>query len=131
MNEINGISSGLKAMLEKAEKMGWSSNVWKESFHNDTVYVEMGQYSPSGEDFFMSIDFDKDNQVQSFLRNLRAYYESFDIDEHVMLWVESRGENGCPSSIRALVEDAEAIKNMIGELAVALENIGHGRCLRR
>ena len=44
----------------------------------------------------------------------------FDIDEHVELWVEHRGEGGCPSAVRELVEDAEAIKQMLKTLADAL-----------
>ena len=35
----------------------------------------------------------------------------------------SRGENGCPSGIKALVEDAEAIESMILELLDALEDM--------
>ena len=36
------------------------------------------------------------------------------------MWVESRGEKGVPDSIRTLIDDADAIKEMVSELADAL-----------
>ncbi len=64
----------------------------------------------------MVIDFDADNPVESFLEDLKTYAEDSDIDEHVERWIPERGKGGCPSSIRDLVADAEAIKDMILEL---------------
>ena len=48
------------------------------------------------------------------------YADDFDVDEHVELWIEGRGKNGVPATARELVEDAEAIRDMLNELAVAL-----------
>ena len=45
------------------------------------------------------------------------------MDEHVELWVDSRGKNGVPGSIRELVKDAEAIDKMLQELADALAEV--------
>ena len=123
MEKFNDISPGLKAMLEKADEMEWSSTVWIEESQNCRTYAELERYSPAGEDFSMIIDFDKENQVESFRRDLRSYYEDFDVDEHVEMWIPSRGERGCPSSIRVLVEDAEAIESMILELLEVLEDM--------
>ena len=36
------------------------------------------------------------------------------------MWVESRGKRGVPNSIRTLIDDADAIKEMVFELAGAL-----------
>lgn len=36
------------------------------------------------------------------------------------MWVESRGEKGVPDSIRTLIDDADAIKEMVFELGDAL-----------
>lgn len=36
------------------------------------------------------------------------------------MWVESRGKRGVPDSIRTLIDDADAIKEMAFELADAL-----------
>lgn len=56
----------------------------------------------------------------NFVKNVREYADGFDVDEHVELWIEGRGKNGVPATARELVEDAEAIRDMLNELAVAL-----------
>lgn len=50
-------------------------------------------------------------------------YEDFDADEHAAMWIESRGERGIPSSIRTLIDDADAIKEMLKELADKLAEV--------
>ena len=77
-------------------------------------HVELEKYSPAGEDFIFGV------QKEDFVRNVREYADDFDVDEHVELWIEGRGKNGVPSTARELVEDAEAIRDMLNELAVAL-----------
>jgi hypothetical protein len=123
MERFEDINPGLKAMLDKAEELEWSYDVWIEESRNSRTYAELERYSPAGEDFSIIVDFEKDHQVETFLRDLREYYENFDVDDHVEMWMPSRGENGCPSSIKALVEDAEAIESMILELLDALEDM--------
>ena len=52
------------------------------------------------------------------------YYESFDVDDHIDMWVEARrnGVSGIPST-RRLAIDAEAIDEMLKELAYALAEV--------
>lgn len=72
----------------------------------------------------MIIDFDEEDQCHSFRDNLESYYEDFDIDEHIEMWVEARknGTSGVPS-IRELAKDAEVIDTMILELSQTLGNL--------
>lgn len=79
--------------------------------------VELEKYSPAGEDFFFSVSSDR------FAEEVEEYAGDFDVDEHVELWVDSRGKRGVPSSVRELVEDAEAIGKMLKELAAALAEV--------
>lgn len=123
MERFEDINPGLKAMLDKAEELEWSYDVWIEEGQNDRTYAELERYSPAGEDFSIIVDFDKDHQVETFLRDLRESYENFDVDDHAEMWMPSRGKNGCPSSIKELVENAEAIESMILELLDALEDM--------
>lgn len=123
MAEFKEVSPGLKRMLDKAEEMEWSYTLYIEESHGNRAYAEMEKYSPAGEEFLMMVDFDKDNQADSFCRDLRSYYEDFDVDEHVEMWIPSRGKGGCPSSVRDLVEDAEAIESMICDLLEVLEEM--------
>ena len=66
------------------------------------------------EDFIFGV------QKGNFIKNVREYADDFDVDEHVELWIEGRGKRGVPATARELVEDAEAIRDMLNELAVAL-----------
>lgn len=125
MEEIR--NKELEQLLGNAEGLFWSYTIYQEpegtynGWHCDKRnYVELEKYSPAGEDFCMIIDFDMDNPINSFLENLKEYSEDFDIDEHVEMWIPERGKGGCPESISELVEDAEAIKDMIFELWDAL-----------
>ena len=123
MEEYKDISRGLKTLLDKAEEMGWT---WEAYIEPDSrrTYVEIGQSSPAGEDFSMTIDFDEENQADSFKDSLESYYEDFDIDEHIEMWIEAKrsGTSGVPST-RELVKDAEAIDGMILELSQALQKV--------
>lgn len=123
MEEYKDISRGLKMLLDKAEEMGWNWEAYIEPGSRRT-YVEIGQSSPAGEDFSMVIDFDEENQADSFKDSLESYYEDFDIDEHIEMWIEAKrsGTSGVPST-RELVKDAEAIDGMILELSQALKKV--------
>lgn len=122
--EFLDVSPELRLILNKAEELDWTSTVWIEPSQNNRTYAEMEKYSPAGEDFSMVIDFDKEDQADTFVQDLREYWNNFDVDEHVEMWLPSRGKGGCPSSVRELVEDAEAIEEMIEELLDALDALG-------
>ncbi len=112
----------LECLLDNANELDWSYVIYQEPkktydgcYCNERNYVELEKYSPAGEDFSMIIDFD-DNPIDSFMENLKEYANDFDIDEHVEMWIPERGKGGCPRSISELLEDAEAIIDMIVEL---------------
>lgn len=77
--------------------------------------IELEKYSPAGEDFIITVG------EENFVDNVKAYAASFSQDEHIEMWVTARrsGTKGVPSA-RELVEDAQAIDNMLRELACAL-----------
>lgn len=125
MEEYENISKELQRMLDKAKELDWSYMVYEEPSHNSRTYVEMGKYSPAGEDFLMTIDFDAEDQAESFLKDLWDYADNFDIDGHVEMWLPERGKGGCPAAVRELVEDAEAIVEMIKELYGQLDRVLH------
>lgn len=79
--------------------------------------MELEKCSPAGEDFFFYIE-GKDIPAE-----VAEYAEDFDPDEHAEMWVESRGKGGCPDSIRELIDDAQAIQEMLNELAAALATV--------
>lgn len=83
---------------------------WK--IYEYETHVELEKYSPAGEDFFFCID------KKDFINNVVEYANDFDADEHAKMWVENMHTvRGIPQSIRTLINDADAIKEMLMELA--------------
>lgn len=97
-----------KALKRVCENLDWTVREYKED-------IELAKYSPAGEDFFFAVS--KDN----FLTEVINYAEEFDADEHAEMWIENMHTvKGVPQSIRTLIEDADAIKEMLLELATKL-----------
>lgn len=101
------------------ENNGFSINEIEKQ--DDSFYVEFGQCTPCSEDWWETIWFDGTDE--GFIEAVRERYNNFDVDEEAEIWVESRGKNGVPSSIRALVEDAEWKERTLGELFDQLEEL--------
>ena len=88
--------------------------------HDWTVHIEDGDiwiesWSPAGENLVYEIYED-----EGFVGSIKRLAADFDADEHAEMWVAGRGKNGVPSSIRELVDDADAIDKMLQDLASAL-----------
>lgn len=99
--------------------IGFSMN--EVSMQDKDFYVELGQFTPCGEDWWETIWFDGTDE--GFIEAIKDRYNGFDIDEETEIWIDSRGKNGVPSSIKALIEDAEWKESMLGELYDQLEEL--------
>lgn len=89
-------------------------------YEDDDTMICLSGFTPAGEDWFM--EFPLTGADEDFVKAIRAYADDFDVDEEAAVWVERRGQNGVPSSIRTLVEDAEWKKRALGMLANCLED---------
>ncbi len=104
------IVQSMDALKEYLERKDWQVNAC--SVGPDSVAGwEISQYSPAGEDFGFCIE--HDHNVEKAIKELKRYAYYFDVDEHVELHL---GGRGAPSA-KILVEDAEAIQEMLSELA--------------
>ena len=108
-DKIIGIVESNGFVINEVEKQG------------DDFYVEINQSTPCGEDWWETIWFDGTNK--GFINRVRDRYNNFDVDEEAEIWIESRGKNGVPNSIRDLVEDAEWKERTLGELFDQLEEL--------
>lgn len=83
----------MKELAEKymdvLEKLDWSVCGYTEDDR-----VELENYSPAGEDLIICVD------VPDFPKSVAEYADGFDVDEHVELWIESRGKDGVPGTAR-------------------------------
>lgn len=84
-------------------------------------YVEINQSTPLGEDWWEVIWFD--GTSQGFIKALRERYNNFDVDEEAEVYIDNRGKNGIPDSIRDLLDDAVWKEKTLGELADDLVNL--------
>jgi len=98
-----------KAIIDKMEELGWT--VREDA---DDGSMDICKYSPAGEDFFFTVE------GIDIPREVSQYALDFDADEHAEMWVESRDKRGVPESIRTLIDDADAIQEMLNELETAL-----------
>ena len=83
----------------------------------DSNNYDVSFYSEAGEDFCFSVSGDNDN---AFIDSFCQYADSFDPDEHASMWIDCRGKNGVPESVRELIDDAEGIKNTLEKAALSL-----------
>lgn len=81
--------------IEILESLDWSVSSFLDDSSGERVEIET--YSPAGEDILVCVEID------DFPRRIREYAEDFDVDEHVELWIESRGKRGVPETARELV----------------------------
>jgi len=100
---------------EVCENLGWSVHEYEDGT------VELGKFSPAGEDFNFAVD------TNDFVENVKSCAASFDQEEHIEMWIQAKreGVSGVPS-IRELVQDADDIDKMLQALATALWNAEMG-----
>lgn len=85
-------------------------------------YIELNNNTPLGEDWWLTVWFDGTDK--SFVDAIEEITTNFDIDEEVEIWIPLRGKNGVPSSISALVQDAEW---KLEQLESLLSNLQRGK----
>ena len=90
------------------------ANGWSVYEYNGTI--ELSKYSPANEEHLLTLVDD-----ETIAEQVMEAYENFDVDRHAEMWIPERGQGGVPETIKEIVEDAEAIKAMIKELADALK----------
>lgn len=101
---------GFDEIRDIVENLGWT-------WYEDEDGVELVKGSPAGEDFYFYILRDSYKTPDEFIREVRECAENFDTEEHVE---EVMGANGAPRR-SVLMEDADAIKKMLLNLADVLE----------
>lgn len=93
--------------VEVCEAQGWTVRG-----ERTDEYVTICNYSPAGEDISFDVE------VDNFVNDVYSEYDNFDAEEHAAMWYgQNRGE---PTSIRALLNDADAIDDMLQNLSNAI-----------
>jgi len=82
--------------------------------------IDLEFYSDAGEDFVFTVSYTDD---KSFVEDFAAYTENFDVEDHAELWIDHRGKNGCPETLKELLEDARGIREYLEDLSNGLQDI--------
>lgn len=92
----------------------------------DKFYLDINQTTNLGEDWWFTVWFD--GTYESFMEYVRDLYRDFDIYDEAEPYINNRGTNGIPNDIKALIEDSEWKKEMLGKLVDTLEEILNSNC---
>lgn len=103
------MNTNLENLFAYIETLGW--NV----YCGDDGYVELYQRSGAGEDFLFTVS------ANNLIEDVKDYAESFDSEEHAAMWYDAKQRGiRCVPSLHELVEDADAIQEMLEDLAINL-----------
>lgn len=104
-------------VVEAAENLGWTVCRDEEL----SKYWEFEKFSPAGEDFCFTV---YAKNLVELKGELQYYYEEFDREDHVYELLEAKrnGFRGVPD-LDTLVEDSQAIEDMLEELAIEVTKI--------
>lgn len=81
--------------------------------------AELEFWPPADEDMLVTIWFD--GTPADFVDKFSEEAADFDPDEHAKMWIENMNSvSGVPQSVRALIDDADAIKEFLEDVAEKL-----------
>ena len=114
------LSERIIEVLE-AHDISVCGEITERTYNDDGYDVELETYSPEGEDVIISLIYD--GTEEDFIRQFERYAEDFDAEDHAETYINMRGKNGVPESIKDLLEDTEWQKEMLLEVAKDLNSL--------
>ena len=111
------MASWYDKVADVCEDLDWMVSTPKE---NDSCW-EFEKFSPAGEDFCFTV---YAKNLVELKAELQSYYDYFDREDHVFGLLEAKrnGFRGVPD-LDTLVEDSQAIEDMLEELAMEVTKI--------
>lgn len=73
------------------------------SDHHKEYCIEINQYTDLGEDWWITLWYDGTDE--DFIQKFETVVEYFDPDEEAEVYIDMRGKNGVPDSIRDILDD--------------------------
>lgn len=73
----------------------------------------------AGQDIPM--EFDYDGSSEDFVKQFTERAENYNVDEEVEVYINMRGKNGVPNTVRELLDDCQEAKNTLMEIARKLQ----------
>lgn len=113
------LSERIIKVLERNE-INLCGKITKRTYSNDGYDIELETYSPEGEDVIIALIYD--GTEEDFVREFERYARDFDAEKHAETYIDMRGKNGVPESIKDLLADAEWQKEMLLSVARQLND---------
>ena len=82
---------------------------------DNSYVIEMEYWSSLGEDVVITLVIDELTK-DSIREEMWNYYEGFDPEEHAAVWFNMHGKHGAPTSLRALLDDADKQDSKLKEI---------------
>lgn len=60
---------------------------------------------------------------EEFIKEFIEYADSYDVDEEVDLYIDMRGKNGVPATVRELLDDCQEAKDTLMKIANKLKEV--------
>lgn len=118
MKELN------ENIVRVLENNGFTVGKPEYSNHHKEYCVEINQYTDLGEDWWMSLWYDGSDE--DFIQKFETMVDYFDPDEEAEIFIEMRGKNGVPDSIRDILDDQvwklETLRTTLKELQKEFED---------
>jgi len=105
--------------MKRIEKVLDEMNI-KYEINKDNALIEFWT-DTAGQDIPVEINYD--GTVENLVDEFAAYAENYDVDDEVECYINMRGENGVPDSVRDLIDDCQEAKDTLIEIADKLKNV--------
>ena len=100
------------------ENNGFTVGKPEYSNHHREYCIEINQYTNLGEDWWITLWYDGSDE--DFIDQFETMVDNFDPDEEAEIFIDMRGKNGVPDSIRDILDDQvwklETLKTTLKEL---------------
>ena len=95
-------------------------------WHEDGGYTDASHYAlvefwtdTAGQD--VPTEFGFDGTASDFVKQFTECAENYDVDEEVELYVDMRGKQGVPGTVRELLDDCQEAKDTLMNIAQKLQ----------
>ena len=107
--------------LERCAWAIWNKSGWELGDYDGCFVIHAESEAGEDLDEYTDIRVDDPEALDKLHKHFRSWYECFDIDDHVRLWLEAKenGVAGVPDVV-TLVDDARSIKTTLDKVDWAL-----------
>lgn len=105
----------IKKVFKILHDLDFNTYFDKDLYGKNESGIELETFTPAGEDWIESFEFNE-NDINVFIKALENRIENWDSDYEAESYINQRGKNGVPNSIKILLDDADWKYNYLCDL---------------